>query len=193
MTTRTTRLVAALASGALLVVGANTLTSSSQAAPGADAPAASVTSDRAGSGATLRVRPGFGGTINADTPEYFTVKLPKSGNYNVTMRGFMNYTTSPISTQCLVVDKQKILANNVSGFYLVSFSDSDAQYDFGLNESIDVDLKASRPLLVGCASDEDVSIIKPITITFKRNGAFTNLNAKPYTIPVGFKLQRPLG
>ena len=113
MTSKTTRFAAALASGALLVVGANTLTSTSEAAPGGSDVAVTDVSARAGGATTFRVRP-FGGALLDGVSEYYTTKVPSSGNYNVTLRGFVNSDDAATtqSMQCLVGDKQKLLDND---------------------------------------------------------------------------------
>ena len=196
MTSKTIRFATALASGALLVVGANTLTSTSQAAPGGSDVAVTDVSARAGGAATYRVRP-FGGTIIDTVGEYYTAKVPSSGNYNVTLRGFINYDDAATtqSLQCIVGDKQKLLGGDFSGYNLVVFNDTDTGWDYGLNESIDVDLNKNRPILIACGSyGGDVDIIKPITVTFKRNGDFKNLPYKVFNPEFGFgELTGPLG
>jgi hypothetical protein len=182
MSTRSTRTAAALVAAAALVLGLNGLSSPTQAAPSIKNALTTELDVQAG-GTTYRARP-FGGSILASTPEYYTVKVPRSGNYHVTMTGFVNYATSPASLQCFVVDLQKILVEDFSGYYLVSFSDSETSFDFGLNEAIDVDLKRSRRILLACSSNADIDVLKPITIGFKRTGDFKNLNTNPYVPPV---------
>jgi hypothetical protein len=182
MSTRTTRTAAALVAAVALVLGLNGLSSHTQAATSMrNAPTTELEAEA--DGTTYRARP-FGDVIRADTPEYYTLTLPRSGTYHVTMTGFLNYDRSPASVQCFVVDLQKILDEDFSGYYLLSSSDSESSFDFGLNEAIDVALKKSRRILLTCQSNVDIDVLKPITIGFERTGRFKNLNTKPYDPPV---------
>lgn len=181
MTSPAARIVAALLTAAALVLSLNGLTSPSTAAPNlANAPGARLETQAGGT--AYRTRP-FGAKIVAGRPEYYTVKVPRSGNYRIAMTGLVTYDATPASLSCFVVDLKKILAEDFSGYYLVSASDSEAVFDNGLNEVIDVDLKKSRRILLACSSSVDIEVLKPITITFERNGRFRNLPTKPYVPP----------
>ena len=181
MTSRTTRAVVALLTAGALALSLNSLTSPSTAARGIQDAAAARLEAKPG-GTTYRTRP-FGGRIAAGAPEYYTVSVPRSGNYRVEMTGLITYDTSPAMIQCFVVDLRKILADDFSGYYLVSTSDSETAFDNGINEAIDVDLKKSRRILLACSSSVDIDVLKPITITFRRNGGFKNLRTRPYVPP----------
>lgn len=181
MRTRTTRATAALLAAGALVLSLNGLGSPSAATPDpADATGARL--EAQAGGATWRTRP-FGGSIRAGQPEYYTVSVPRSGSYRVEMTGLITYDAAPASIQCFVVDLKKILADDFSGYYLVSTSDSETFFDNGLHEAIDVDLKKSRRILLACSSTVDIEVLKPITITFTRSGRFSNLPAKAYVPP----------
>jgi hypothetical protein len=181
MTSRTISTATALAVAGALLLGLDGLSSPTQAAPSIrNAPATDL--DVQARGTTYRARP-FGTSIRAGTPEFYRVKVPRSGNYHVTMTGFVNYDTSPATLQCFVVDLQKILVDDYSGYYLISSSDSEASFDFGLNEAIDVDLKKAREILLSCQSSVDIDVLKPITVGFQRSGGFKNLDTDRYTPP----------
>jgi len=182
MTTRTTRTAAALVAAAALVVGLNGLSSPTQAAPSMkNSP--TVALDVQAGGTVYRTRP-FGNTLVDNVPKYFTVKIPRSGNYEVTMRGIASIG-STTSVQCLLGDKTKLLANDLTGLYAVEFVDGASSFGIvGMNEAIDVDLRKSRALLFACgAFGGDAAVAKPITATFERNGDFKNISAKPFTPP----------
>lgn len=181
MSSRTTRAAAALLATGALVLSVNSLGPPSVATPDLAA-APSTTLDVDASGSTYRARP-FGPRIAAGKAEYFTVKVPRSGNYRVAMTGLIAYEATPASASCFVVDLEKILDDDYSGYYLVSTSESDSVFDNGLNEVIDVDLKKSRRILLSCSSTVDLEVLKPITVTFQRNGPFKNLSTKPYQPP----------
>lgn len=182
MTARATRLAAALVAGGALVLGLHGLTTPTQAAPDQEDAPAAAGAERAG-GAVYRVRP-FGKRLRPQKPQYYTVRLPRSGNYEVTLRGFLNFESGPASYQCYVVDKRKILADDLTGYYVTAVGDSARGFDYGPDESIDVSLKKKRPLLVACASEDAVlDVLKPITVTFERNGRFKNLRATTFTPP----------
>lgn len=181
MSSRTTRAAVALLTAGALALSLNNLTSPSSAAPGIQDAAAARLEVQHG-GTTYRTRP-FGGRIAAGRPEYYTVSVPRSGNYRVEMTGLITYDTSPAMIQCFVVDLKKILANDFSGYYLVSTSDSEAVFDNGINEAIDVDLKKTRRILVACSSSVDIDVLKPITVTFQRTGGFKKLRSRPYVPP----------
>lgn len=181
MSSQTTSTAAALVTAGALLLGLGALSAPTQAAPSMrNAPATDL--DVQAGGTTYRARP-FGTRILAGKPEFYTVKVPRSGNYHVTMTGFVNYDTSPAALQCFVVDLQKILDDDYSGYYLISSSDSEASFDFGLNEAIDVDLKRARGILLSCQSNVDIEVLKPITIGFQRSGRFKNLDTDRYTPP----------
>lgn len=181
MTNPTTRVAAALLTAGALVLSLNGLTGPSAASPDL-ADAAGARLEVQAGGTAYRARP-FGAKIVAGTPEYYTVKVPRSGNYRVSLTGLMTYDATPASVSCFVVDLEKTLDDDFSGYYLVSTSDSEVVFDNGLNEVIDVDLKKARRILLACSSSVDIEVLKPITITFERNGRFRNLPTKPYEPP----------
>ena len=180
-TQTTTRGAAVLLTAGALVLSLASLSSPSSAAPDVQDAAAARLEVKPG-GTAYRTRP-FGGRIAAGAPEYYTVSVPRSGNYRVEMTGLITYDTSPAMIQCFVVDLKKILADDFSGYYLVSTSDSESVFDNGINEAIDVDLKKTRRILLACSSSVDIVVLKPITVTFERNGGFKNLRARPYVPP----------
>ncbi|GAA1479455.1 hypothetical protein GCM10009623_39010 [Nocardioides aestuarii] len=181
MSTPTTRVVVALLTAGALVLGLHSLSAPSVAAPDlANAPTARLEAQAGGT--TYRTRP-FGGKLVSGTPEYYTVSVPRSGSYRVEMTGLITYDAAPASVQCFVVDLKKILADDFSGYYLVSTSDSETFFDNGLNEVITVDLKKARRILLACSSTVDIEVLKPITVAFTRTGRFANLPAKRYVPP----------
>jgi hypothetical protein len=184
MSARTTRFAAALVAGGALVLGLNGLTAPTQAAPNfKNAPTVQLDA-QAGSG-VLRARPHGSSVVDQ---EYFTVKMPADGNYHVTMTGFVIPDTSPAFYQCLVVDKNKALVGDVSGYYLLESYSSDMDNDLNLDIEIDVNLKKGRALIIGCSTSVELQTPQPISYTFKKNGGFTNLNTNVFTVREGARL-----
>lgn len=181
MISRNTRAAVALLTAGALALSLNSLSSPSSAAPGIQDAAAARLEVQPG-GATYRTRP-FGSRIAAGKPEYYTLSVPRSGNYRVEMTGLITYDTKPATIQCFVVDLKKILVEDFSGYYLVTTSDSETVFDNGIHEAIDVDLKKRRRILLACSSSVEIEVLKPITVTFQRNGGFKNLRARPYAPP----------
>ena len=181
MSSRTTRTAATLAAVAALVLGVTSLSSPTQAAPGIrDAAAADLRARP--DGGVLRARP-FG-QLRPGKWEYYTVRLPRSGSYTVSMTGFINSDEPSVSVQCAVVDKQKILVDDFTGYYLNYRASSDAGvFDYGINETIDVELRKSRAILLACNASAAVQVLKPITVTFRRSPDFRRLPTKPFTPP----------
>lgn len=185
MSSRTTRVAAALLTAGALVLSLNSLSSPSVAAPNfKNAPMVKL-QEQAGTG-TLRARP-HGRVVSAPN-EYFTMRVPSNGNYHISMTGFVLPSTTPASYQCLVVDKNKALAGDESGYYLLEAFDDSMDNDYNLSAEIDVDLKKRRPLIIGCYTSVDLETPQPISYTFKKNGAFKKVTTNPFTPREGARL-----
>lgn len=178
MSSRTTRVAAALLTAGALVLSLNSLSTPSVAAPNfKNAPTVKL-SEQAGTG-TLRARPH--GQVLSAPYEYFTMRVPSDGNYHITMTGFVIPTTDPATYQCLVADKQKALANDLTGVYLINPFSSATDNSYNIDMEIDANLKKRRPLIIGCYTDGDLQTPQPISYTFKKNGAFKNVNTNVFT------------
>ncbi|MFD1948719.1 hypothetical protein, partial [Nocardioides aestuarii] len=179
MSSRTTRVAAALLTAGALVLSLNSLSSPSVAAPNfKNAPTIKL-QQQAGTG-TLRAKP-HGQVVSAPY-EYFTMRVPADGSYHITMTGVVIPTTDPASYQCIVADKQKALANDLTGVYLINPFNSATDDGYNLDLEIDANLKKRRALIIGCYTDGDLQTPQPITYTFKKNGAFKNVNTTPFDI-----------
>ena len=185
MSSRTTRVAAALLTAGALVLSLNSLSSPSVAAPNfKNAPMVKL-QEQAGTG-TLRARP-HGKVVSAPN-EYFTMRVPSDGNYHISMTGLVVPTTTPASYQCLVADKQKALANDLTGVYLIEPFSSETENDYNVDLEIDVNLKKRRALIIGCYTNVDLQTPQPISYTFKKNGAFKNVKTNVFDIPARERL-----
>lgn len=185
MSFSTTRLAVALVAAGALALGLNGPSTPSVAAPNFQRAPNVALQETAGTGA-LRAKPHGRSVVDQ---EYFTVRMPASGNYHVTMTGFALPSEEPASYQCLVVDKKKALASDESGYYLLETHDTstdDPEYNIDLE--IDVSLKKERPLLIGCLASVKIDTPQQITYTFRKNGAFRKLPTRKFTVPQGGRL-----
>lgn len=105
-----------------------------------------------------------GGTLTSDE-HFFTAKLP-TGTYQVQMSGILTSTVSTDGYICAVADKQKILANDITGLYTYAVEPYSSPV---FSDVYTTKISATKPVLFGCntAGSGTVTASKAVQFTFR--------------------------
>jgi hypothetical protein len=102
-----------------------------------------------------------GGTLTSDL-HFFAAKLP-SGTYQVQMSGILTSTVSTDQYFCATGDKQKILANDITGLYTYAAEPYSSPV---LSDVYTTKISKSRPVLFGCNLQGTGTVTAPKAVQF---------------------------
>jgi hypothetical protein len=114
---------------------------------------------------TLRYRLGQdGGTLTSDA-HFFSTKLP-AGTYQVQMSGILTSSVATDQYICAVGDRQKVLANDITGLYTYAVAPYSAPV---ISDVYTTKISKNRPVLFGCntSGTGTVTVAKAVQFTFR--------------------------
>jgi hypothetical protein len=124
------------------------------------------------------------GTLTPNGEHLFTTTLPK-GTYQMQITGLVTSDTSTDSYDCVIANKNKILAMDESGIYAAHLGDFTNDANAPFVNAADVEtLKAKTAVLFGCETNSAtgvVTTVRPVTFTFKKVSV-TNKRGSVFTL-----------
>ncbi|MFC4785066.1 hypothetical protein ACT8ZV_11350 [Nocardioides sp. MAHUQ-72] len=138
---------------------------------------------------TLRLRTGTAGAP-MPAPNLYQVSVP-TGDYLVSMFGLYTSVDASPYLVCTLIDKQKLLANDITGAHLYEYQ-QDAAYTGQISQTNVVHLKANRPLVYGCNSDASTTQAVPLTVSLRKVNGVKSQTGTTFTPRTAPRLSRLL-